>query len=113
MYKIIGGDGREYGPVSADQLRQWITEGRASAQTQILPEGATTWQSLGSLPEFAGFAVSGIGVTSPPPATATVDINGLAASDYQPDIGSSVSSAWEVLKNNLGILIGGSLSCTD
>src|SRR5438046_1781945 len=23
MYKIIGGDGKEYGPVSADQINQW------------------------------------------------------------------------------------------
>ena len=24
MFTIIGGDGREYGPVSADQIRNWI-----------------------------------------------------------------------------------------
>ena len=40
MYKIIGIDGREYGPVSAGQLRQWIVEGRANAQTQALAPGA-------------------------------------------------------------------------
>ena len=53
MYKIIGADQKEYGPVTADQLRQWITEGRVSGQTQVLPEGATEWKSLGDLPEFA------------------------------------------------------------
>ena len=28
MYKIIGADQKEYGPVSIEQLRLWITEGR-------------------------------------------------------------------------------------
>jgi hypothetical protein len=53
MYKIIGADKKEYGPVSAEQLRQWIIEGRVSLQTQVLPEGATEWKALGDLPEFA------------------------------------------------------------
>jgi hypothetical protein len=54
MYKILGGDGKEYGPVSADILRQWVSEGRANAQTQVQPEGAPGWVSLGAVPEFAG-----------------------------------------------------------
>ena len=52
MYKIIGADGKEYGPVPAEVVRQWLAEGRANAQTRILPEGATEWKSLGELPEF-------------------------------------------------------------
>lgn len=51
MYKILGGDGKEYGPISADVLRQWIAEGRANAQTQVQPEGGA-WIALGQLPEF-------------------------------------------------------------
>ena len=43
-----------YGPVSAEQLRQWLAEGRANAQTQTLTDGATEWKPLGALPEFAG-----------------------------------------------------------
>jgi hypothetical protein len=53
MYKIIGADQKEYGPISAEQLRQWLAEGRVNAQTRVLPEGATEWNALGSLPEFA------------------------------------------------------------
>jgi hypothetical protein len=53
MYKILGGDGKEYGPVTVETLRQWMVEGRANAQTQVLPEGAAAWVPLGSLPEFA------------------------------------------------------------
>ena len=54
MYRIIGADGREYGPVTAGQLQQWIVEGRANAQTQTLAPGAPEWKPLGRLPEFAG-----------------------------------------------------------
>jgi hypothetical protein len=64
MYKILGGDGREYGPVSADMIRQWITEGRANAQTRVLPEGATEWKLLGGVPEFMG----ALGTLFAPPA---------------------------------------------
>jgi hypothetical protein len=54
MYKIIGVDGREYGPATAGQLQQWIAEGRANAQTPTLAPGAPEWKPLGALPEFAG-----------------------------------------------------------
>jgi hypothetical protein len=53
MYRIIGADNRPYGPVFGEQLRQWIAEGRANAQTQTFVEGATEWKPLGTMPEFA------------------------------------------------------------
>ncbi|MEM8550152.1 MAG: hypothetical protein AAGF10_05120, partial [Verrucomicrobiota bacterium] len=34
-YKIIGADGKEYGPVKLNVIRQWIEEGRANEQTMI------------------------------------------------------------------------------
>ena len=54
MYTIVGADGREYGPANAGQLRQWIAEGRANAQTPTLAPGTPEWKPLGALPEFAG-----------------------------------------------------------
>lgn len=53
MYRIIGGDGREYGPVAAAQVEQWIAQGRANGSTRIKPEGAADWSTLADLPEFA------------------------------------------------------------
>ncbi len=71
MYKIIGADQKEYGPITVEQLRQWLAEGRVSAQTQVLPEGATEWRPLGNLPEFAGTAPVPVPVlTAAPPAGA-------------------------------------------
>ncbi|HEY1787153.1 MAG TPA: DUF4190 domain-containing protein [Verrucomicrobiae bacterium] len=68
MYKILGADGRQYGPITADQLRRWIVEGRANAQTQTLAEGAAEWKPLGALPEFSAHFTS----TAPPAISAAV-----------------------------------------
>ena len=53
MYKIIGADGKEYGPISAETLRQWILEGRANAQTKVLVEATEEWKRLQELPDFS------------------------------------------------------------
>ncbi|MGD1086572.1 MAG: DUF4190 domain-containing protein [Verrucomicrobiota bacterium] len=53
MYKIIGADQKEYGPITADQVRQWIHEGRLNATSRIQVEGAGEWKLLRELPEFA------------------------------------------------------------
>lgn len=52
MYKIIGADGREYGPVTAEVLCEWIVQGRANAETRVLPPGSPDWKRLGELAEF-------------------------------------------------------------
>ena len=53
MFKLLGTDQKEYGPVSADQIRQWITQGRANARTQLQAAGSTDWKPLADFPEFA------------------------------------------------------------
>ncbi len=52
-YKIIGADLMEYGPVSAEQIRQWMAEGRVSSDTKLQAEGAREWTPLAEAPEFA------------------------------------------------------------
>ena len=52
MFIIIGGDGREYGPVTADQVRAWINGGRANLETRAKQAGANEWRRLGDFPEF-------------------------------------------------------------
>lgn len=53
MYHIIGADQREYGPVSPDQVRDWIAAHRADQDTKIRAAGAIEWKRLGELPEFS------------------------------------------------------------
>lgn len=76
MYKIIGADQREYGPITADQIRQWITEGRADAKTPVCLDGTTEWKPLGMYPELAGFVSTPAGgvpvAAAKPPASIKV-----------------------------------------
>ena len=67
MYKIIGADGKEYGPISAEVVRQWIVEGRANGLTRALPAGATEWTTLGILSEFSEALRSMAAPSTPPP----------------------------------------------
>ena len=53
MYRIIGADGRQYGPVPSAQLREWITSGRANAQTMVQIEGSADWKPLATVAEFS------------------------------------------------------------
>jgi hypothetical protein len=42
-YKIIGGDGREYGPVSLDELKAWVVDGRVGGPTQVWRSDSAAW----------------------------------------------------------------------
>jgi hypothetical protein len=70
MYKISGADGKEYGPVSVEQMRQWIAEGRVNSQTRVQEAGAGEWKTAAEFPEL-GFApvggTAGGRALSPPP----------------------------------------------
>jgi len=66
MYKILGTDGKEYGPISADMVRQWITQHRANAATSIQAEGTSDWKPLASFPEFADALAGGTPVAPAP-----------------------------------------------
>src|SRR5688500_2524938 len=52
MYKIMGADQKEYGPVTSDQMREWLAQGRANGQTLASFEGSP-WKPLSTYPEFA------------------------------------------------------------
>jgi len=52
-YTIIGNDGKSYGPINADQLRQWIKQSRVESRSPVFVEGSTDWTFVGLLPEFA------------------------------------------------------------
>jgi len=52
MYRIIGADDKEYGPVPAEQIRQWLREGRLNRTTRVKPENSPDWKAIGALPEF-------------------------------------------------------------
>ena len=81
MYKIIGNDGKTYGPVPAEQIREWIAQRRVETRTSVLPAGAAEWTFLGLLPEFAPHFSSPPPVIAPPPRT-TSNTNGFATAGF-------------------------------
>jgi TM2 domain-containing membrane protein YozV len=54
MYKLVGADGQQYGPVDAAQIRIWMAENRLRYDSLLLAEGTTEWKPLSSFPELAG-----------------------------------------------------------
>ncbi len=73
MFTIIGGDGQEYGPASADQLRAWIAAGRANLDTRAKAVGSDEWQRLGDFPEFVAVPPTLAPVTLPVAETDLAD----------------------------------------
>ena len=111
MFTILGGDHKEYGPVTAEQLRLWIAEGRANAQTLARMEGTTEWKPLAAFPEFAG-SLRGMPSAAPagtPGGAAVVPTEVVLGRDYSLDIGSCITRSWELVKQNLGPVVGISL----
>ncbi len=84
MYKIIGTDQQEYGPVSAQQILQWISQGRLNAQSKAQLDGGE-WKQLRDFPEFATVFAPSAASPSPaispaaiPPAPPNAKTSGLA-----------------------------------
>jgi hypothetical protein len=129
MYQMIGGDEREYGPLTAEQLREFIAAGRANGETRIKKEGETEWRPLASYPEFSdplaakssaspllsgpapdSGATSGLPLASPTLPSGLTDPDALAADalarNYQISIGLSFGRAWDLLKSDFWPIIG-------
>src|SRR2546425_808834 len=51
-YKILGGDGQEYGPATLEQMLAWVREGRVNATTQVWRSDQTAWLNAAQLPEL-------------------------------------------------------------
>jgi uncharacterized membrane protein len=114
MYKIIGADGQEYGPVTAEQIRQWIAENRANGQTRVKAVGNEEWKTLGELTEFADILALRVSADAPPafpvapPATplAPESPAEILARDYELDIGGCVTRGWALLRDHFGLIFG-------
>jgi hypothetical protein len=92
MYTIIGGDGKEYGPVAAGQIRAWIAGGRANLQTKVKADGSDEWKTVEDFPELTG--------------AGTPEMPTFAARAGKLDIISCFERSWELLKDNFWPLFG-------
>jgi hypothetical protein len=109
MYKIIGGDQKEYGPATADEIRQWIAQGRLSGQSWIRLETSTEWKAVAAFPEFLG-ALQSAGMATAlslpaAPASQVFTAQGPAGIP-RVAIGSCLSRSFRLLQANFGLLYG-------
>ncbi len=75
-YQIIGGDGKEYGPISAERITNWLQEGRANGDSRIREVGAEEWQCVRDLPEFASAFSTAFSEPPTRPVTPTPPVAG-------------------------------------
>jgi hypothetical protein len=104
MYTIIGGDGKEYGPVTADQVRSWIAGGRANLDTKVKAAGSDEWRRVADVPE-----ITGAGGT---PAAAAAALAQLPAVARPLDILSCYERSWNLLKADFWPILGVTLLIT-
>jgi hypothetical protein len=94
MYTIIGADGKEYGPVTVEQVRAWMAGGRANLTTKVKAVGTDVWKTIGEVPEITGSAAAPGAASYASPGTADLDIL------------SCFSRSWDLLKANFWSLVG-------
>ena len=97
MYRIRGADQKEYGPISAEVVRQWISEGRANGSTLLQSDGSQEWQPLSAVPEFSQ------ALTNLPPAP--------TASRASPTVAASPPKTSPMAVTSLVLGILGLFSC--
>ena len=112
MFYLIGADGREYGPFTVEQIRDWVAQGRANAHSRVRRDGETSWQPL---KDFAEFAEVSTLAAAPPPGTPPPALSPESlAADYQSrgaavDVGSCITRGWALVRDNPGLTIGSTL----
>jgi hypothetical protein len=119
MFILIGGDGKEYGPVSTEQVQAWIAGGRANLESQAKRVGEEQWRRLGDFPEFnhAGtpippVAPGGHAGTTGSTDSGSVNVDPKAFADDLIaragvlSIGGCLERSWNLLKANFWPLVG-------
>jgi len=116
QYFLIGTDGRQYGPLSQDDVFTWLTDGRASRYSRARRETEAQWAALRDMPEFEA-------ATRPPHmggaavANARDDTQGGSESPREPASGrrmrldpvSCFRRAWWLVARDFALLGGSTL----
>jgi len=106
MYRILGSDGNEYGPVSTEQLGQWIRERRVNGETRVQGEDGV-WRLLHEVPELVVLLQPPIVV--PPLIPAPMEANSVPSDfdgDYELDIVACLTTAWRLFQQQFSTLFG-------
>ncbi|MFM7101227.1 MAG: GYF domain-containing protein [Verrucomicrobiota bacterium] len=110
MYRIQGADHKEYGPATADQLRQWIAERRLNQHSLACLDSDGIWKPLGQFPEFAADLAALAAVAPvPPPAPPTLTspgVPGMTGGEFPADREAAVS---QIQGPAIGLIILGAM----
>jgi len=118
MYHIIGGNGKEYGPVDEETLHQWLRQGRANHNTRARRSDSETWSTVGQLIKEAASSSLAKDTSKPAgPGGSTADNGAINAQKEQEGaihpgsikIGKSLDEGFALLLGNAPATIGGTL----
>lgn len=123
MFKIIGADQKEYGPVTTEQICQWIREKRVNQQTQSRQDDEMGWRPLGQRPEFASDFGSSphpapLAGTLPPlaPLPLSTPDRGLSGTPSSPiaeiHLFHCLARGWRLVRMNLGLILSAMMVVT-
>jgi len=84
-YKIIGGDGAEYGPASLEELKAWIGDGRVAGTTQVWRSDLAHWTPAARYAELQQ-ALARLQASVSPAAAS----RGLRAAGFWPRLGAYI-----------------------
>ena len=106
MYRILGSDGNEYGPVSTEQLRLWIAEKRVNSETRVQGEDGV-WRFLREMPELVVLLHPPVLASSPPVSSVeALSIPSDFDGDYDLDVVACLTSAWRLFQQQFSTLFG-------
>jgi hypothetical protein len=121
-YTIVGGDNKEYGPVSIQEVSEWISSGRANGETRIREEGAKEWSRLRDLDAFQELLSpspqpvppltqgqiripTSKGAAAGPAPTAVQLVAELQGRPHTFSIGDCFSIGWRLTMDNFGLFL--------
>jgi len=118
-YIIVGGDGKEYGPVSVQEVNRWMSSGRANGDSRIKEEGAEEWSRQRDMEFFSGAPKLPGPPTIPsqastpsahnpqvtPPPTTQQLVAELQGRPHTFSIGDCFSIGWRLTMDNFGLFL--------
>ena len=69
QYYFKANDGNEYGPVTAQEVKEWQLQGRMNSESHVRYSNSREWKPLGSYPELASASAP-----EPPPVKSSEPI---------------------------------------
>jgi hypothetical protein len=105
-YTIIGGDGKEYGPISSGDVRQWLAEGRLNHLSLAKAESDAEFRPLEKFPEFADIFAGAPGTIGALPLTNDEWVAHVTTRPPELRLGECLAAGWSFLGANFGFLLG-------